>query len=1627
MRVYIRKFAAAVLALSILVQSGLPARAEFYSLPSGFEANGANAEEAEKLLINAKFAALSNTLSFASFKFRMNGGKIFPQNDDAVLKELYFNYKKSVVAEEESVSAAYAHINKTHKYGPKNALSVLNKGKNKNGQICDGGKCFEEIIYARALLRALLRYGAGVNESNKKWRWNREIMLEYAKPIYTILEGYGASANDISFAQKYLRYLIEKTGDWCDNDVYMADIMPGLAGGSGRAEARTGKERRRGYCEKMGYAALSLGMLEDLSLEDSNFNARLLYKQLKDNYRQDYGALVLGNYVTALLMTGNNEAFSLLEKFLLKDSLADGLRVGGVWQILGRVLDIISIKAWVDKYTDVNNRLRGRGGRYLNEVGLRFQYIDEDTARDYGFSSFSVSLAKDGVSGYNMPYGNMLEDLGELVAMWPDKRALKIADKAVNNYAYALRKGDAGYAYAHTPFVAGAIKSGRVKSYEAAYAVKKLYSLDWWDLNEGTQRRVNNLAAKVSRGYGAGYKAEKTKDAVKAARASRNQKIGELAVWGDILVSAVLMTSFVISIPSLARGASSFVKSFSASKSLRAARIAKIRNAGKGNLIKKTAPAGRASSVSTPANRNAAASAGRSSRSASAAKPASAPKKPKGGRSSSLSSVTKKRRAADGPSYPLKAETSAGPEPGTAQVILSRQAAQTAKDIPVRAEDLTVSIGEGSGGGIHGGAGTPLTRRQRLFIAQREAEQQLRIAQEALELSQPFGPQKPFKGGWFFNKPYKELPAWKRFAFDSYFSWILPSFDITAQTAAGALRNPGKAVSGLSLSGAPAANLFNPAVIVVQAERAPQAAESAAYFLKGGADIPVSISAVTPSLTKVEAFSGALAGTGTAAKTGASGHRALYLLSLPRIEGVLNEFHGGSSGGAGNLRRRGGFGGYSPNAFGALSSAQSVNPINPFYPIKYDGFADLGRFAEQIIKKRSVNKANRGRFAELIGVAKYLSPELTVELMEIVDQNPYGTQTFDAFLDAISARIATLKQGRIITLSAAKIPSAHGAPLEDSEIERMLSAEGNAVEEAFAYVASSGNFMVLSALRRALLMDGKAQERVLANLVDIALQLRSAGAPKKPYLIGVSGNPYEWEDFSQDDVLKLALGKEVKKDLIKELSLKKGRGDYKNFLGRYKEWLVSILGATRETPALMFENSQGTYFIYSHDGSRRIRIGGHELLLSRKVNYHFHLEYRGAVDGNWTGPVNYVYAWPNQDMLPSDIIRDMLESPVKSMKSRGILLGKADFFQKFGRDYQNGAPAEETAENAFVNGLFSLSNPSKPLTPALNQTPAGGKFKGWENALIPNMSIRGLSFVPANAAQRQAFYAGIKDDLAALFGAEDYINPWRKKLLSYDVSPYKNSTFWVLTPSYMTGTAFFTQYLGMRFLLTNSHVVGKSKSVTLRDSEGNEYKGDVVARTTEREGLDLALILPKDQSIFDGRAPLNLSLRPLNGFGQELYVMGYPGDKAAFTKKAVRFVENDYTGRYPALNAVPTVPGGTSGGPLMVPSQGGDYVAGMLESGSQVSSHFIPSSTVKSFLKKTVRLGLSDPDFNPSVFYKAGLFSERPSLREMFTPDAGFWRQNLLEGGGKAVPGFGVEPGAAIENRFLPVILTQPK
>ena len=112
-------------------------------------------------------------------------------------------------------------------------------------------------------------------------------------------------------------------------------------------------------------------------------------------------------------------------------------------------------------------------------------------------------------------------------------------------------------------------------------------------------------------------------------------------------------------------------------------------------------------------------------------------------------------------------------------------------------------------------------------------------------------------------------------------------------------------------------------------------------------------------------------------------------------------------------------------------------------------------------------------------------------------------------------------------------------------------------------------------------------------------------------------------------------------------------------------------------------------------------------------------------------------------------------------------------------------------------------------------------------------------------------------------------------------------------------------------ILTNAHVVGRSKYVKIRWTDGTEALGEVV-RSDARRDVALIKITPPD-----GRAPLRLDLNPPQA-GEDVYAVGTPLDEAfegTITRgivsatrvtEGLRFIQSDVT-----------VNPGNSGGPLV--------------------------------------------------------------------------------------------------------------
>lgn len=487
--------------------------------------------------------------------------------------DLYNQYLKNVAAQDANVSAVYKKLSK--EINLSGDLDYAFRESRTSGKVCEGKECYDIQDYAQGFLRARLYDAAGLRDgTSSKYRWNGEIMLEAIPDIYYAYYNYGIHRSDEQFLQKYLRFLIDKADDYCDNDTYLADIAPGAAGADGRTKAWRGKARRQKECESIGKAMILLGIASE-SGKDKIENSKLIYEATEDTYKDDYGAITLTSGISALMAIGTKGSYYYIDKLLTEDSLHAGQNFGTVKNGFFWFMDLLSVESWIEKGTDINNRSRGRGGRYLNPLTAMFQYVDEDAARDMGISSFSVSVAKDHPGlGYNIPYRNVFEDLGIMIASTGTVQGNAIASKIINGYTAALKENGNRNRSANTALVTGVLEAGTIKSDAATYAAKKLNSLDWWDLNEATQRRINNAAAKYA------GTVKRSKDQAKIKRNETNTKIINAGVWTDMLVSAVFIMSLVVSLPGIVKSAGTLARNVS--------RIRAIKAAGKANLLKVT-------------------------------------------------------------------------------------------------------------------------------------------------------------------------------------------------------------------------------------------------------------------------------------------------------------------------------------------------------------------------------------------------------------------------------------------------------------------------------------------------------------------------------------------------------------------------------------------------------------------------------------------------------------------------------------------------------------------------------------------------------------------------------------------------------------------------------------------------------------------------------------------------------------------------------------------------------------------------------------------------------------------------------------------------------------------------------
>lgn len=432
--------------------------------------------------------------------------------------------------------------------------------KAKDHQVCRDGECMDADLYAHGCTRFALddAYYQG------------KPIPQRAKNLSWLVTAYSTSPKDTARAQKYFRDLIKAEGKSCNIGFFIP------YGSSAKRADKTRQLQLQGeLCEQVTYALTGLAGLET-DAPQTDENARIIYDFINTYYREGYGSAVLGNGVAALMLADTAQSFALLKKFLLEDSLKAGLQKDGLWSRAKSLLENFTVSGAAGNLIGLTNNIRGGQGQYLNAVSENFQYIDKEEAARQGYT-FTAWRGE----ALQYPMGNVLEDIGVMIASDDNPRSKALARQIMQRGNAAAAQNDF-YTQIHLPLLTGVIagsdnwKDGLGGNY---LTLQQLYRADWWDLNEGSQRRIHNLIARQANKparLARPWNDNLPKDPAKLQRSIYNERVKDMAIFGDAALTVVAVTSLVGSLPVLGSRAATFLSSLKLQR-LNALKIKSVR------------------------------------------------------------------------------------------------------------------------------------------------------------------------------------------------------------------------------------------------------------------------------------------------------------------------------------------------------------------------------------------------------------------------------------------------------------------------------------------------------------------------------------------------------------------------------------------------------------------------------------------------------------------------------------------------------------------------------------------------------------------------------------------------------------------------------------------------------------------------------------------------------------------------------------------------------------------------------------------------------------------------------------------------------------------------------------------
>jgi len=375
-----------------------------------------------------------------------------------------------------------------------------------------GDKCVPALAFAQGSVDWVV---------SKELYYQGQIIVENSSMFVELISKYGFHFDsNRAKAKNYLEQLMERAADDCEKP-------------SATEDTSHWNTHRTNYCAEEVASMSALAMIA--LTENAQYRQKLtnnIHDLMEDMYDEPGGSVVIMGGTMALGVLGTQYAYERLEEFLMDDTIPS--LAGNVWN---------GVNSAVSATVDNIYKATTENGRYLNRINEKFMYLDEEEAKRQGYDNTAWVHPK-----RQYPYANELEEVGYVLAYQSatnahaKKLATKIIQKA-NQYAKDKKQMAADV---HYPVIVGILDGWREKNISLDVPSKELLTLlyegNWFDINEGTQRRVHDKAYKFGLKRNLGFKPP-VKD---------EQKIEEFikydngVVWGakqtgDILAQMLMM------------------------------------------------------------------------------------------------------------------------------------------------------------------------------------------------------------------------------------------------------------------------------------------------------------------------------------------------------------------------------------------------------------------------------------------------------------------------------------------------------------------------------------------------------------------------------------------------------------------------------------------------------------------------------------------------------------------------------------------------------------------------------------------------------------------------------------------------------------------------------------------------------------------------------------------------------------------------------------------------------------------------------------------------------------------------------------------------------------------------------